>query len=190
MYRNQSIKRYLDDLAAKKPAPGGGSAAALTGALGAALLSMVANFTLGKPKYKKFEKDIKKTLKQSEKIRKKLLELVDLDVITYKKVAKTKNKSRTRNLMRDKALALYQKSLKEATTVPLNITRYSLGALELCSILENKANKYLLSDVHVARELLCAAIRSAVVNVRINLSYIKDQNFVSKINQQLKSWRV
>ncbi|MBM3248132.1 MAG: cyclodeaminase/cyclohydrolase family protein, partial [Candidatus Omnitrophica bacterium] len=119
MYRNHSIKKYLDDLAAKKPAPGGGSAAALAAALGAALLSMVANFTVGKDKYKQFEQEIKGTLKKSEKIRKNLLELVDLDVITYNKVAKNKKKS----------LALYQKSLKEAANVPLKITKNSIDAL-------------------------------------------------------------
>jgi formiminotetrahydrofolate cyclodeaminase len=180
MYRNQSIKKYLDDLAAKKPAPGGGSAAALVAATGAALLSMVANFTVGKDKYKQFEEEIKSALKKSEKIRKKLLELVDLDVINYNKVAQSKKKSRT----------LYQKSLKEAAGVPLEITRYSLEALELCPILEKKGNKYLVSDVHVARALLIAAIHSAVVNVRINLPFIEDKEFVHRIDHQLRSWRV
>ncbi len=177
MYRNQSIKKYLDDLAAKKPAPGGGSAAALAAALGASLLSMVANFTVGKDKYKQFEQEIKSSLSKSEKIRKKLLELVDLDVITYNKVAKNKKKS----------LALYQKSLKEAASVPLEITQNSLEALELCPILEAKGNKYLKSDVQVARELLIAAIHSAVVNVRINLPYIEDKEFVAKVEQELKN---
>jgi formiminotetrahydrofolate cyclodeaminase len=176
MYRNQSIKKYLDDLAAKKPAPGGGSAAALAAALGAALLSMVANFTVGKDKYKQFEQEIKGALKKSEKIRKNLLELVDLDVITYNKVAKNKKKS----------LALYQKSLKEASLVPLEITKNSLEALELCPILEAKGNKYLVSDVHVAKALLIGAIQSAVVNVRINLPYIEDKEFVSEIKEELK----
>lgn len=180
MYRNQSIKTYLDDLAAKKPAPGGGSAAALAAALGAALLSMVANFTVGKEKYKEFEQEIKSSLKKSEKIRKKLLELVDLDVITYNKVAENKKKS----------LALYQKSLKEASLVPLEITQNCLEALELCPVLEKKGNKYLASDIHVARALLIGAIHSAVVNVRINLPYIEDKEFVHKINHQLRSWRV
>ena len=180
IYKNKSIKKYLDDLAAKKPAPGGGSAAALVGATGAALLSMVANFTVGKPKYKKHDKIIKKSLRESEKIRKKLLELVDLDVITYNKVAKNKKKSHS----------LYQKSLKQATNVPLEITRLSKQALDLCPLLAKKANIYLISDVHVAKSLLGAAIKSAIVNVKINLPYIKDKKFVSKIKRQLKSWRI
>jgi len=182
IYISKSLKRYLDDLAAKKPAPGGGSAAALAGAIGVALLCMVANFTIGKEKYRGVEKEIKKILVQSEKIRKKLLELVDLDVITYKKVAVAKNKK--------KSHALYQKSLREATIVPLNISRFSFQALKLCPILEKKGNKYLISDVHVADALLRAAVKSAILNVKINLPFIKDKQFRVKINQQLKSWRI
>ncbi|MFH1655333.1 MAG: cyclodeaminase/cyclohydrolase family protein [Candidatus Omnitrophota bacterium] len=179
-YANKSIREYLDDLAARKPAPGGGSAAALVGATAAALLSMVANFTIGKPKYKKFQKDIKKSLKESGKIRKKLLELVDLDVITYNKVARNKKIS----------FALHQKSLKEATIVPVKITELSFQALNLCPVLAKKGNKYLISDVHVANSLLRAAIKSAIVNVKINLPYIKDKKFVARIKQQFKSWRI
>ncbi len=180
MYKNKSIKRYLDDLAAKKPAPGGGSVSALVAATGVALLSMVGNFTVGKEKYKGYEKEIKKILKLTEKILKNLLELVDLDVVSYKKVAINKKKSHI----------LYQKSLKQATNVPLKITQLSLQALKLCPILEKKGNKYLVSDVHVADALLHSAIKSAVINVRINLPYIKDKKFVSGISRQLKSWRV
>src|SRR3989338_3267816 len=86
MYSNQSLKHYLDDLAAKKPAPGGGSAAALVGATGCALLSMASNFTLGKDKYKDVEPQIKDALKQAERLRKRFLALVDLDVKAYYKV--------------------------------------------------------------------------------------------------------
>ncbi|MFC1704233.1 cyclodeaminase/cyclohydrolase family protein [Candidatus Omnitrophota bacterium] len=180
IYRTRSIARYCRDLAAKKPAPGGGSAAALNAAVGVALLSMVANFTVGKEKYKQHEKTMKKILKMTEKIMKKLLELVDLDVITYTRVARNKKKSH----------ALYQRSLKQATQVPLTITQLSLQALKLCPILAKKGNKYLLSDVHVADATLRAAVKSAAINVRINLPYIKDKQFVSRITKQLKSWRV
>lgn len=79
-YRNHTLKRYLDDLAAKLPAPGGGSAAALGAALGAALVSMVVNFTIGKPRYAQYDKELKAILGRSEKLREEFLRLVDLDV--------------------------------------------------------------------------------------------------------------
>jgi len=66
MYKDQSLNKYLEDLSAKLPAPGGGSAAALNAALGASLICMVVNFTLGKPKYAKYENELKDILERSE----------------------------------------------------------------------------------------------------------------------------
>jgi formiminotetrahydrofolate cyclodeaminase len=83
-YKEESLKKYLDDLAAKLPAPGGGSASALTASLGISLISMVVNFTLGKPKYAKYENELKTILEESEKLREEFLNLVDLDVVAYK----------------------------------------------------------------------------------------------------------
>lgn len=176
-YQKRSIKKYLDDLAAKKPAPGGGSAAALTGAAGAALLSMTANFTVDNPKYKQFRREIRRALRETEKIRQRLIELINLDVLSYLGVMKAKNKSQ----------ALYQKALKTATLVPLNIAKYSQEALKICPLLEAKANKYLISDVYVGKELLAAAVKSAVLNVKINLPFINNRRFISDIEQQLKT---
>ena len=79
MYQD-NLKKYLDDLAARLPAPGGGSAAALTAAAGAALISMVANFTIGKEKYKSAEEEIGNVLSSAEDLRRKLTNLVDEDV--------------------------------------------------------------------------------------------------------------
>jgi formiminotetrahydrofolate cyclodeaminase len=86
MYKD-NLKQYLDDLASNKPAPGGGSAAALAGALGASLLSMVANFTLGKEKYKDVEDEVKDILKSLDKYRKELENLIDEDVLAYQKLS-------------------------------------------------------------------------------------------------------
>jgi len=84
MYKDESLEKYLDDLAAKLPAPGGGSAAAMTAAMGVSLISMVVNFTLGKPKYAQYEAELKRILENSEVLRKEFLNLVDLDVAAYK----------------------------------------------------------------------------------------------------------
>lgn len=179
MYCNKSLKTYLDDLAAKKPAPGGGSAAALAGALGCALLSMVCNYTIGKEKYKDVEKEIRKILSQSERLRKRFLSLVDLDVQAYNKVFNSR-KGRP---------AIYQKNLIRATMVPLEVCSLSAAAYKLCPYLRKKANKYLSSDVYVAKELLKSCFKSGEFNVIINLPQIKNKEFVSqakKILQTLK----
>ena len=83
-YKDESLKKYLDDLAARLPAPGGGSAAAFNAAIGAALISMVVNFTLGKPRYAEYENELKKMLEKSERLREEFLNLADLDVTAYK----------------------------------------------------------------------------------------------------------
>ncbi len=175
-YSSNSIKNYLDDLAAKKPAPGGGSAAALTGALGAALLSMVCNYTIGKDKYKGVEAEIKNILEGSERIRKRFLVLVDLDVEAYYKVSAS----------RKAAEKIYQKNLLGASGVPLEMCALAVKARGFCPVLASKANKYLISDVYVAEELLKSCFKSAQLNVKINLAFIKDENFVLKIKQTLK----
>jgi formiminotetrahydrofolate cyclodeaminase len=158
MYKNQCLRKYLDDLAARKPAPGGGSAAALVGSLAAALLSMVANFTIGKDKYKQYEKEINSVLRKSERIRKRLLQLVDLDVAAYMCVVEARDKSE-----KHKKIAL-----KKAACVPTEIARLCYEAINLCPILAEKGNKNLISDVSVAAEFLLAAFNSALINIEIN----------------------
>src|SRR3989338_5241017 len=83
-YQEESLKKYIEDLAAKLPAPGGGSAAAFTAAMGASLVSMLINFTIGKTKYAGFQEELKTILGKSEKLREEFLRLADLDVVAYK----------------------------------------------------------------------------------------------------------
>ncbi len=151
-FKNYTLKSYLDVLAKKEPVPGGGSAAALTGALGAALLCMVANYSKGKSQSKMVEKRIQRILDQSEAIRKRFLELVDLDAEAYLNVVKTKNAS-----PREKKAAL-----KGAQKVPQEVCRLSYKAVQLAPFLVQKGNKYLIGDVEAAIEMLMAAFNSAL----------------------------
>ncbi|MFH1578343.1 MAG: cyclodeaminase/cyclohydrolase family protein [Candidatus Omnitrophota bacterium] len=166
MYFNKSLKKYLDDLSAKLPAPGGGSSAALVAANGAALIGMVINFTLGKPKYLKFQDDLSKLLSSSEKIRKRFLQLVDLDVAAFK-----------------------SKDINKALGVPLELSRLCYQAIRLCPPLVKKGNKNLISDVAVAAILLEAGFSSALFNVRINLKYLGSKSRAGKINKELNKKR-
>ena len=87
MYNDRPLREYLNDLAAKSPAPGGGSAAALSAAIGASLMSMVANYTIGNAKYKDSEAKVSEILKKSEKCRTEFQTLIDKDVEAYEKLA-------------------------------------------------------------------------------------------------------
>ncbi|OGX31366.1 MAG: hypothetical protein A3D27_03360 [Omnitrophica WOR_2 bacterium RIFCSPHIGHO2_02_FULL_46_37] len=170
MYAAKSLKAYLDDLAAKKPAPGGGSAAALAGAAGCALLSMVCNYTIGKEKYKSAEKKINGILKQSERLRKRFLALVDLDVQAYRKVFNS----------RKGGPHIYQRNLLYATRVPLEICALAVEGYKFCPVLIRRANKYLISDVYAAKELLKSCFKCGEFNVIINFPRIKDKKFISQ----------
>lgn len=162
MYKNKSLNKYLDDLAARLPAPGGGSAAAMNAAMGAALISMVINFTLGKPKYAKFENELKEALLKSEKLKDTFLNLVDLDVTAYK-----------------------AKDLKDSLNVPFMVCRLCYEAVRLCPPLIKKGNINLASDVAVAAILLESAFASALFNVEINLKMTGDKKLTRSIRKEL-----
>ncbi|MBM3249349.1 MAG: cyclodeaminase/cyclohydrolase family protein [Candidatus Omnitrophica bacterium] len=162
MYKDESLKKYLDDLAAKLPAPGGGSAAAFNAALGTGLISMVINFTLGKPKYAEYEEELTVLLEKSERLRAEFLKLVDLDVTAYK-----------------------SKDLKECLNVPLLVCRLCQEAIELCPGLITKGNINLISDVACAAILLEAAFAAALFNVGINLKFIGDKELTASLRKEL-----
>ena len=114
---------------------------------------MTANFTNGKEKYKKHEKEIKKILKITEELRKRFIELMDLDVSVYSKYANAKNKKAK------------QKAKKESQNVVKEIASLCYRAIKLCSPMAEKGNIYLLNDVLGAAELLSAGFNSALINV-------------------------
>ena len=175
MYIERKYQDYFDDLAAKKPAPGGGSAAAAAGALGVSLLSMVANFTIGKEKYKDVEAEIQQILDTAEKSRAELQKLIDEDVAAYQKVsAAYKMPKDTEEDKRARTEAI-QTALKDAMAVPLAICRNLFEAARLCEPLLEKGNINLVSDVGVAAEFIASGFAAALLNVEINLSGIKDR---------------
>ena len=157
-FKDYTLQKYLQRLSERTPTPGGGSAAALAGALGAALISMVAQYSLGKGKPKAVEQKIKNILQQSEKLRKRLLQLVELDAQAYLALVKSRKKDK-------KTQAAAKKRARE---VPLEITQRCYEAVELTPYLVHHGNIYLISDIQVGNELLLSAFKSAMINVQIN----------------------
>ncbi len=169
------IREYLDRLAAKLPAPGGGSASALVGALGAALAAMVANFTVGQEKFAPVEDDVRRVLEAVEAQRAALLDLIQEDMDAYGEV------SAAFKLPKDdpaRAEAV-QRALKGAAAVPLAIVDGCLAVLRLLPELLEKSNPNLVSDVGVAAACAECALRCAWLNVEINLAYLKDEEYVA-----------
>lgn len=157
-YKNHTIQEYLDALSKKTPAPGGGSMAALAAAGGAALISMVANYSKGKSKSKAVEHKIKGILKASEKARKRLIELVDLDAKAYMGVVKARRGTK----------AAQKRAAKEAANIPKEVSRICFDLTQLTPFLVQKGNENLISDVIIAVDLLFAAFNSSRVNVEAN----------------------
>jgi formiminotetrahydrofolate cyclodeaminase len=185
MYLEGRFKEYVDDLAAKKPAPGGGSAAAAVGALGVSLLSMVANFTLGKEKYKDVEPEIREILSSSEKLRAGLEKLVDEDVVAYQKVSAAYKMAKDTEEQKKARTEAIQAALRTAMAAPLAACRSLSEAMKLCQPLLEKGNANLVSDVGVGAEFIAAGFISALLNVEINLASIKDSDLVTKLRQEL-----
>ena len=178
MYIKGSIEAYLNDLAARKPAPGGGSAAALQAATGAALMSMVANYTLGNSKYKDSEKDMAGILKKSEDARRDLQRIMDEDFEEYTKLSKAMKETKDASRL--------DASYKAALNPPYEVCKISADCLKLCGKLAERGNKNLITDTAIAAICLEGAFFAAKYNVYINLKYIKDMDFIGRIHGVLQ----
>ncbi len=178
MYLQKTIKEYLSELSARQPTPGGGSAAALCGAMGVALLEMVLNFTIGKERFKDFEDEAREILTNLEKARLELEGLIDEDVSAYKEIVSA-YKSKDKNLI--------DKALKNGYDISFRICNATLNAAGFILRIKENANLNLITDVGAGAEFLNAAFRSAILNIEINLKDIEDRDFVEQAEMKKKS---
>ncbi len=179
------VTTFLDELASSAPAPGGGSVAALAGALGAALVSMVCNLTVGKKKYADVQDDIQALLEQSEALRHELVDLLEADVRVYTSVSKAYKMPRETEEEKAARREAIQAALKDATEVPMKVAEACVKILDLCTPAAEKGNVNAVSDAGVAALMAEAALRSAALNVLINLGAIKDEEFVRRERARL-----
>jgi len=156
-----SIHLYLDQLASNEPVPGGGSASAVCGALGAALLEMVCNFTIGKEKFKAVEQDVAAVLKKATSARERLRELIDEDKAAYLPVAQAYKMPKETDEQKSARKVAIAAAFEGARKVPMEIKALCEGLLGACDELEEKGNQLLVGDVRCGRELLQAAIKGA-----------------------------
>jgi glutamate formiminotransferase/formiminotetrahydrofolate cyclodeaminase len=181
------VKTFLDELASSAPAPGGGSVAALSGALGAALISMISNLTLGKEKYAAIQDEITALLKKSERLRKELTDLLEEDVKVYTQLSQTMKMPRDTEEQKKTRAKAMDKALKAATDVPMRVAEACVSVMELCLPAAEKGNINAISDVGVGILMAEAGLRSAALNVLINLGWIKDEAFVKESRKKLDS---
>jgi formiminotetrahydrofolate cyclodeaminase len=184
---DKPVTTFLDELASNAPAPGGGSVAALSGALGAALVSMVCNLTVDKKGYEAVQEDIQDLLAQSENLRKELADLLEDDVAAYTAYSQAAKMPRGTDEEKAERAEAMQAALKNATEVPLRIAEAAVKVMDLCMPAAEKGNKWAVSDAGVAVLMAEAALRSAALNVLINLGSLKDQDFVAAKRARLES---
>jgi methenyltetrahydrofolate cyclohydrolase len=186
MLIDRPVSSFLDELASNSPAPGGGSVAALAGAIGAALSSMVCNLTIGKKKYLDVQDEMKGVLEQTEMLRRELTQLVDKDTEAFNSVMAAFGLPKGTEEEQATRAAAIQGATKGATLIPLSVMRTCEQALVHTKIVAQKGNKNSASDAGVAALMLQAGCAGAALNVRINLGGLNDSAFVQQIAKEAK----
>jgi glutamate formiminotransferase/formiminotetrahydrofolate cyclodeaminase len=172
-----TVRAFADEVSMDSPAPGGGSVAALCGALGAGLAAMVANLTVGKKGYEKVFDDLKRAAVSAQGLKDDLLRLVDEDTRAFNRVMDAfRMPKATGEQVRERDAAVEDAS-KGATRVPLEVLKRSVDLLRLAKEVAKKGNKNSVSDAGVAGLAAQAAADGAYYNIRINLPGIKDAAF-------------
>lgn len=188
MLQNLTVKAFTEELASNSPAPGGGSAAALAASLGSALGSMVFNLTVGKKAYNEYEEETKgsilKALEETNTNQAEFLNLMERDAEEFLELMAAfklpKNTEEEKSERNKKIEEGYIKALQ----VPLAVAEKSFGIYKHIELAANYGNKNAVSDAGVAALLLQTAIESAVLNVKINLSGIKDEDYKERVQQK------
>ncbi len=168
---DQTCQGFVSLLASKAPVPGGGGAAALVGALGTALCSMAGNLTLGRKKYAAVEPDIRALLEKGEKVRTRLLELVDADAAAFEPL------SRAYSIPKDDPNrgAVLEEAAKKACAAPMEMLEQCAQAVELLEEMLEKSSVMLVSDVGCGAVCCRAAMECAALNVYINTKTLKNR---------------
>lgn len=185
MYLEQPLQQYLDDLASANSTPGGGSASAISGAMGAALASMVARLTLGKASYADVEQEITELLQQTERLRDRFQQLIQEDIDAFDKLSAAFKLARDTNEERTARTQAIQQRLVEAALVPLEVVECSAELLKCCRRMAEIGNKNVLSDIATGALLGASAGTGAAWMVRVNLLSLKDDELVDVLSDRL-----
>jgi len=184
-----TLPEYLAALAGPQPAPGGGSAAALAGALAAACAEMVANFTVGRKKYAAVEEEMQQHLQALATVRAELLELVQADVAAFSAVRAAYALPKEDEAEQAAREAAIQGALRAAAEVPLRLARLCAQLADQLPPLVERGNRNLASDAGVAAALCRAVFDCAVMNVEVNLSASSDREFALRARIDLDALR-
>ena len=183
----QKVSEFVAATASKEPTPGGGAIAALTAATGAALAEMVANLTFGKKGYEEVQSEMEELQSKAEAIRNRMLELSQADADVFNIFMNALGLPKNTDEEKATRSAAIQQAYKDAAMVPFEIGELAYQIFDLADLASRKGNQNLITDGIIAAINARAAVKAAFLNVRINLSGIKDESFVTDITTKMNA---
>jgi len=187
MYIEEPLQRYLDDLASAQPTPGGGSTAALSGAMGAALASMVCRITLGKEADTQLQQEIEELLGKTENLRNRFQQFMQEDIEAYGHLSASYKLPRATSEEREYRTDMIQKQLVGAALVPLEVVECAAELIKACQRIAEIGSITVLSDVATGAILASCSGKGAAFMVRINVRSIKNDKLVAELEDRLNT---
>jgi methenyltetrahydrofolate cyclohydrolase len=186
MTTQSSLQSFLDELASSAPTPGGGSAAAIMGAMGAALLSMVCNVTLGKKGLEAVEPDMKAVRDETERLRARLTAMVAEDIAAFDGLMAAYRLPKSNDEEKSQRTEAIQSNLRAATETPLACARTCAEVVMLARRAAEKGFAGVISDAGVGVLAANGALRSAALNVYINAPALKDRTYAEAATAEIE----
>jgi len=185
MIAQNSIEEFLERLASGDPTPGGGSAAAVMGAMGAALVSMVCNVSRGKQGYEASEPEMQAVLTEAATLRHRLTGMIADDIAAFDALMAAYKIPKATDADKARRADAIQASLRRATEVPLECARICSAVIALSRSAAEHGYRGVVSDAGVAVLAAHAALRSAALNVYINAPALKDRLFAERSTAEI-----
>lgn len=187
MLVKKSLEEFNQILGSEAPAPGGGSVAALSGSLAGELISMVCTLSVGKKAQESYQELLIVTQRRVKELSAALLVRVDTDTEAFQQVVAAYKLPKGSDREIEYRKAAIQAGYMEAVKSPMGIAEQCLELLQLAEMLKGKFNENTMSDYGVAAMMACSGLEGAVMNVRINLPSIKNEDFLGSTKDQVTS---
>jgi len=182
---NLNITEFVDEVSRDTPAPGGGSIAALAGALGSALASMVVNLSVGKSEFDSQYDELCQLAEKAQTIKDELVRAIDADTEAFNEVIAGMRMAKDTAEQIAQRSSVIRAGYKSAAEVPLRTAKLCRDVLDLCRAAADIGNKSVMSDAGVGALMAYAGVQGAIHNVRINLPHTGDETFITKMQSQL-----
>lgn len=184
MLADLTIRDFLTKTAGSDPVPGGGSVSALNGAISMALTEMVANLTVGKKKYEKYEGQMRSIAVEAAAIRERFVSYIDKDSEAYDRVFSAFKLPKETEEEKAERSRVIQDATKGAAFVPMRVAEEMEAVMEIIIYVAQNGNQNAVTDACVAMMTARSCVLGAILNVRINLSSIKDEAFVERMKKK------